>query len=97
MSNGDALDTLIYGTGILHRRSRKNHEEQLSRLQAKNDQQKLAFTLHSLCRQLIGYATRGAILIQRDFSQWVSNGVCPRPSRVVMESVLDPKRFFERS
>lgn len=94
MSNGEVLDTLIYGTGILHRRSQKKREEQLARLQAKNDRRKLAFMLHWLCRQLLDSTVKAAVLIQQDFAHWVNEGLCPRPTRVVMESVLDPSGFI---
>lgn len=92
MSNGDVLDTLIYGTGIIHRRSSQNREDQLAQLQARNDRRKLAFVLHYLCRELLNSMVSAAILLQSDFAHWVNEGACPRPTRVVIDSILAPER-----
>jgi hypothetical protein len=88
LTNRQLIETLVYGTGLFHRRSNQNMEKELFDLEQQCDREQLVFTLNSACRHLLEAPMNAGPLFYRDFAHWTNTGQCPRPDRVVLTSLF---------
>lgn len=89
VTNEELIDVITYGTGLFHRNSNKNCEEQLSCLLGRCGRERLMFACDSACRLLLRSPFTVAPLLYAEFARWSNTGVCPRPTRVVTERLFD--------
>ncbi|WP_232536159.1 hypothetical protein [Lacipirellula parvula] len=89
VSNEDLLDALIYGSGLIHRASNKKMEDELARISQLCARETLMFAFDATCRHILEAPFNIAPLVHHEFSNWLSRGLCPAPTRVVLKWLFE--------
>lgn len=86
MNHGEIVELFVYGTGLIHRQSRKNLEDALSTLHSKHSRREIVFGFHWVAHCFLQSPLNVAPVLYADFTHWIHHHGVPRPTRVASEA-----------
>jgi hypothetical protein len=94
MTHGDVVELFVYGTGLVHRKSRDSLEAELSNLYAQHSRREIVFGFHWVARCFLESPINVAPVIYSDFAHWIQSLGVPRPTRIACETFFasDPAK-----
>jgi hypothetical protein len=91
-STKEFIDVFLYGSGLIHPiRGNLKPQNKLRDLINKYGKEKVAFTIHSCFRQLLGYSIDIYHVIKRDFGYWINEKGLTSPN------IIDVYDLFKSS
>jgi hypothetical protein len=82
------IETVIYGLGIVHRRSKANSEEDLRILMNKHRRECVVMAFNCACRDFCRFAFDIYLVVKQDFEHWIRNEGCAGPNRITLDDVI---------
>lgn len=76
----EVLETVIYGSGVIHTRSASAQEEDLRRLLAEHGGVRVTAAFYGCCMEICTYALDVYPVIKQDFEHWVRTEGCAPPT-----------------
>lgn len=87
-STQEIIETVIYGSGIVHRRSKANSEEDLRVLVSKHGRECVVMGFNCACRDLCHFAFDIYHVVKQDFEHWITNEGCAGPDTFTLDELI---------
>lgn len=88
LTTREILDVFIYGSDMMHPRSKKNAEQELKNLLKKFGRERVVMAFNRACLDLCRCAFHVYPVVKQDFAHWVRNEDCAGPGRVSLDDLL---------
>lgn len=82
------IDTFMYGSGLIHRKSEKGCEGELKQIVELYGRERFVIVLNQACRDVCQPAFDSYHIINQDFNRWITADGCAGPDRINIKGLL---------